>query len=135
VLFFALTEAFESAWPLEYSLLVAWQDDGTDGRIELTRGSSGVPAAELTSWLLRESESDEELIVDDGAELRRDGASVALPLRRENSALVGFLVLGGAKRPPAHVLAAARMHLDRIGLAIADAPAASPPEPRLTVVS
>ena len=134
-LFVALTGAFESAWPLEYSLLVAWQEDGTDGRIELARGSSGVPAAELTSWLLRESESDEELILDDGSELGRDGASVALPLRRENSALVGFLVLGGATRPPGHVLAAARMQLDRIGLAIADAPASAPPERRLTVVS
>jgi hypothetical protein len=134
-LFVAVTEAFESAWPLQYSLLVAWQEDGTDGTIELAHGLSGVPAAELTSWLLRESESDEELIVDDGAELGRDGASVALPLRRENSALVGFLVLGGPKRPPAHVLAAARMQLDRIGLAIADAPATLPPERQLTVVS
>jgi hypothetical protein len=134
-LFFALAEAFEAAWPLEYSLLVAWQEDRTDGTIELAHGSSGVPAAELTSWLLRESESDEELIVDDGAELGRDGFSVALPLRRENSALVGFLVLGGETRPPAHLLAAARRQLDRIGLAIADAPASAPPERRLTVVS
>jgi hypothetical protein len=134
-LFFALADAFQSAWPLEYSLLVAWQEDRTDGAIELARGSSGVPAAELTSWLLRESESDEELIVDDGAELGRDGFSVALPLRRENSALLGFLVLGGETRPPAHLLAAARRQLHRIGLAIADAPAAAPPERRLTVVS
>ncbi|HEY6585453.1 MAG TPA: HD domain-containing phosphohydrolase [Gaiellaceae bacterium] len=133
-LFFALAEAFESAWPLEYSLLVAWEEDRTDGTIELARGSTDVPTAELTSWLLRESESDEKLIVDDGSELGRDGFSVALPLRRENSALVGFLVLGGATRPPAHLLAAARMRLDRIGLAVADA-TASPPERRLTVVS
>src|SRR5262245_13660953 len=134
VLFVALAEAFESAWRQEYALLVAWQEDGTDGEIEVARGSSGVPAAELTSWLLRESESDEPLIVDDGSELQCDLHSVALPLRRENSALVGFLVLGGRNRPPAHLLAAARAQLDRIGLAIADAPASAPPERRLTVV-
>jgi hypothetical protein len=123
-LFFALTEAFESAWKQEYALLVAWLDDGTDGHIEQAHGASAVPVAELTSWLLRRAESDEEVLVDDGAELGREGSSIALPLRRENSALVGFLVLGGSGHPPAHVLAAARSQLDRIGLAFADAPPA-----------
>jgi hypothetical protein len=122
--FFALAEAFESAWKLDFALLVAWDEEGTDGRIEHAHGTSGVPVAELTSWLLREAESDEEVIVDDGAELGREGSSIALPLRRENSALIGFLVLGGRGRPPAHVLAAAGSQLDRIGLAFADAPPA-----------
>jgi hypothetical protein len=122
VLFFGLTEAFEQAWAQVYAVLVAWHDDGTDGTIELAHGASDVPDAELTSWLLREAESDRDLIVDDGSELGRDGASIALPLRRENSALVGFLVLGGAGHPPPHLLAAARSRVDRIGLALADAP-------------
>jgi hypothetical protein len=124
-LFFALTESFEAAWPQAYSMLVAWHGDGTDGTIELARGASGVPDAELTSWLLREAESSRDLIVDDGGELGREGASLALPLRRENSALVGFLVLGGEGHPPAHLLAAARSRLDPIGLALADAPTVS----------
>jgi hypothetical protein len=124
-LFFALTEALESAWAQEYAVLVAWQDDGIGGTIELAHGTSGVPAAELISWLLREAESDRDVIVDDGAELGRSGSSVALPLRRENSALVGFLVLGGSGHPPAHLLAAARARLDRIGLAFADTPQAA----------
>jgi hypothetical protein len=124
-LFFALTESFEAAWPQAYSMLVAWHDDGTDGTIELAHGASGVPDTELTSWLLREAESSRDLIVDDGGELGREGASLALPLRRENSALVGFLVLGGAGHPPAHLLAAARSRLDPIGLALADAPTVS----------
>lgn len=133
-LFFALVEAFGSAWSPECALLVAWHDDGTDGTIELAHGSSGVPAAEVTSWLLREAESGREVIVDDNGEIGRAGSSFALPLRRENSALVGFLVLTGSRQPPLHVLAAARSRLDRIGLTLADAPDYSN-EPRLALVA
>ena len=115
-------DAFEAAWPLDFALLVAWEEDGAGGSVELERGETGVPDPELTSWLLREAESGREVIVDDGSQLGRDGASLALPLRRENSTLVGFLVLGGSAHPPAHVLAAARVSLDRLGLALADAP-------------
>jgi hypothetical protein len=115
-------DAFAAAWPLDFALLVAWEEDGAGGSVELERGETGVPDPELTSWLLREAESGREAIVDDGSQLGRDGASLALPLRRENSTLVGFLVLGGAAHPPAHVLAAARVSLDRLGLALADAP-------------
>ncbi len=60
--------------------------------------------------------------MDDGVQLSRDGVSLALPLRRENSALVGFLVLGGLDRPAAYVVVASRASLDRLGLALADAP-------------
>jgi HD-GYP domain-containing protein (c-di-GMP phosphodiesterase class II) len=135
-MFGRVADAFDAFWPLEYAMLVAWDEEGTGGSVELQRGSSGVPDPELTSWLLREAESARDVIVDDGAQLRREGASVALPLRRENSALVGFLVLGGAGRPPAHVLAAARSSLDRVGLALADAPrAAVLRERRLAVVT
>ena len=114
--------SFEAAWPLDYALLVAWDEEGTGGAVELQRGEIDVPEAELTSWLLREAESDGDVICDDGGQLARRGATVALPLRRENSALVGFLVLGGTATPPAHVLTAARAVLDRIGLALAPAP-------------
>jgi len=121
-LFFALSGVLEEAWSQAYTVLVTWHDNGTDGTIELAQGASGVPDTELTSWLLRAAESGDDLIVDLNGELGRDGASVALPLRRENSALVGFFVLGGAGDPPPHLLAAARSRLDRIGLALADAP-------------
>jgi hypothetical protein len=131
-LFSELTSAFEHSWRQEYALLVAWRQDGADGTIELAHGASGVSTAEVTSWLLREVESDRDLIVDDGGELGRGGASIALPLRRENSELVGFLVVGGSGHPPPHVLAAARSRLDRIGLALAAAP--SPlAEPRIAL--
>lgn len=121
-LFFGLAAAFATAWPQEFALLIGWSDDGSGGTVELKEGKTGIPHAELTSWLLRGSESGRELIVDDGSELGRSGFAVALPLRRENSALVGFLVLGGRRHPPAHVLAAARARVDRIGLALADDP-------------
>jgi hypothetical protein len=118
-------DAFEASWPLEYAMLVAWEEDGAGGSVELQRGESNVPDPELTSWLLREAESGRELIADDGSQLGRDGASLALPLRRENSALVGFLVLGGSGHPPPHVVSAARSSLDRLGLALAAAPRAA----------
>jgi HD domain len=123
LLFNRLAGAFGGAWAQDFALLVAWSEDGAGGTIELTQGRSDVPTAELTSWLLREAESDRELIVDEGAELAGAGSAVALPLRRENSALVGFLVLGGPGHPPTHLLVAARSRLDRIGLALADQPA------------
>jgi HD-GYP domain-containing protein (c-di-GMP phosphodiesterase class II) len=124
-MFALVADAFEASWPLGYAMLVAWEEDGAGGTVELQRGESNVPDAELTSWLLREAESGRELIADDGSQLGRDGSSLALPLRRENSALVGFLVLGGSGHPPPHVLAAARSSLDRLGLALADAPRAA----------
>ncbi|HET9322865.1 MAG TPA: HD domain-containing phosphohydrolase [Gaiellaceae bacterium] len=120
-IFGRVSDAFESGWPLDYSLLVAWEEDGTGGTVEVQRGESGVSDTELTSWLLREAESGSGPIADDGAQLPREGSSLALPLRRENDSLVGFLVLGGPGQPPAHLVAAAKATLDRLGLALATA--------------
>jgi HD-GYP domain-containing protein (c-di-GMP phosphodiesterase class II) len=124
-IFNRVAAAVDASWPLDYAVLVAWKEDGAGGSVELQRGESGVPDPELTSWLLRQAESARDVILDDGSHLGRGGASLALPLRRENSALVGFLVLGGSGYPPAHVLAAARDSIDRLGLALADAPRAA----------
>jgi HD-GYP domain-containing protein (c-di-GMP phosphodiesterase class II) len=121
-MFGGVSDAFEASWPLDYAMLVAWEEDGAGGSVELQRGQASVPDPELTSWLLREAESGRELITDDGSQLGREGVSLALPLRRENSALVGFVVLGGSGHPPPHVLTAARASLDRLGLALAAAP-------------
>jgi hypothetical protein len=129
-----VVDAFAAAWPLEYAILVAWEENGTDGSIELERGESTIPEPELTSWLLREAESSADLIADDGSQLGRAGSSLALPLRRENTALVGFLVLGGSGHPPAHVVTAARASLDPLGLALAPAPLA-PGERHLVAVN
>jgi hypothetical protein len=115
-------------------LLVGWEESGTGGSVEFERGVRAVPDAELTSWLLREAESGRDVIVDGGTQLQHDGTSLALPLRRENSALIGFLVLGGSGHPPGHLLAAARSRLDAFGLALADVPSAGSPARRLAAV-
>ena len=131
VIFGRVADAFETAWPLDFSMLVSW--NATGGVVEVQRGESGVSDTELVSWLLRALESESDVIVDDGTQLARRGASLALPLRRQNSALVGFLVLGGPGHPPAHVVAAARGSLDALGLALAAAPSVLR-ERRLAVV-
>jgi hypothetical protein len=142
VVFDRLVDVFQRAWPLQFAQLVSWHEDGAGGTVALRRGSWSVPDPELMSWLLREAESGRELILDERDELGSEAATIALPLRLENSALVGFLVLGGMRRPPAHVLATARSVLDRLGLALAEAADADvapagipePPPRRETVV-
>ena len=49
--------------------------------------------------------------------------TVALPLRRDNSALVGFLVFAAPRLPPRHVELALLESLDELGLALARKPA------------
>jgi hypothetical protein len=127
VVFDRVVDVFQRAWPLQFAQLVSWHEDGAGGTVALRRGTWAVPDPELMSWLLREAESDRELIVDDRNELGSEAATIAVPLRLENSALVGFLVLGGMRRPPAHVLATARSALDHLGLALADADAGAAP--------
>jgi hypothetical protein len=81
----------------------------------------------LTSWLVREAESGETLLLAGRFELQQDGAVVALPLRRENSALVGFLVLALPRQPPAHVELALAEVSDELALALANRPHAPIP--------
>src|SRR5207244_3859818 len=73
------------------------------GPLEQARGADGPVQAALTSWLVREAESGLQAIVAPGEELGRDGVAVALPLRRENSALIGFLVVTAPRLPPRHI--------------------------------
>jgi putative nucleotidyltransferase with HDIG domain len=109
-------------WPHSWIGLVAWGDDGLSGTIERSRGTESPTAADLTSWLVRQADSLLDAIVTSGEELGIDGLAVALPLRRENSALVGFLVMTAPKLPPRHVELALLDSLDEIGLALAERP-------------
>jgi putative nucleotidyltransferase with HDIG domain len=120
-LFDELVDRLERAWPLEFACLVAWDEDGLGGRIEETRGQRPSEPA-LMSWLVREAESGAAVIVAPGAELGREGIELALPLRRESSALVGFLVVEGRRLPPRHVELALLDAVDEIGLALAARP-------------
>ena len=75
------------------------------------------------SWLVREAESRDELLTAPGHELGvGDGAYVALPLRREIGALVGFVVLRTPRAVQRHVRSALVRSLDALGLALAQRP-------------
>jgi hypothetical protein len=101
---------------------MAWDEDGLGGSIEQARGADPLPAAALTGLLVREAESGRDAIVAPGVDFGRSGVVVALPLRRDNSALVGFLVVAAPKLPPRHVELALLGSLDEIGLALAERP-------------
>ena len=114
--------AMSSAWHHTWAALVAWDEDGLGGSVEAERGTDGPTAAGVMGWLVREAESGRDAIVAAGAELGVDGVAVAMPLRRVNSALVGFLVFLGPKLPPRHVELALLESLDDLGLALAAKP-------------
>jgi hypothetical protein len=112
------------AWAIRWGGYVSWLDDGLGGTLELSRGQ-GPPEAAVVSWLVREAESGLDLIAAPGAEVGRDGMLLALPLRRDNSAIVGFIVVEAERTLPRHVDRALRATLDEIGLALADRPVAA----------
>jgi len=113
-----LQRASDATW----SGLIDWEEDGLGGTLSRERGTDGPHLAVLTSWLVREAESGETLLSAGGFELQQDGVVVALPLRRENSALVGFLVLAVPRRLPAHVELALSDAADELALALASRP-------------
>jgi HD-GYP domain-containing protein (c-di-GMP phosphodiesterase class II) len=117
-----LADGVARLWPHDWIGLVSWDEDGLGGTIEHARGSGGPVPAALTSWLVREAESGLDAIVAPGVDLGREGIAVALRLRRDNSALIGFLVVTGSKLPPRHVELALLESLDEIGLALATKP-------------
>jgi hypothetical protein len=131
--FAGLSDVLEAATHSEWIALVSWQEDGLGGEIELSRGDlsagDGPHERALMSWLVREAESRDELLTTSGHELGGEGAYVALPLRRENSALTGFVVLRTPRTLQRHVGAALSGSLDAIGLALAPGPDTAPEQP------
>jgi putative nucleotidyltransferase with HDIG domain len=119
--FDALVDRVSRAWPVEWSAIVDWDEDGLGGSIVRARGR-GPAATALTSWLVREAESGSDLIVAPGFDLGVEGIALALPLRRETSAVAGFLVLQGRRVPPPAVELALRDTLDEVGLALVRRP-------------
>jgi hypothetical protein len=117
-----LAEAVARLWPHEWLGLLSWDEDGLGGSVEHARGVDAPAPAAVMGWLVREAESGAAAIVAPGADLGREGIAVALPLRRDNSALVGFLVVAAPKLPPRHVELALLDSLDEIGLALAGRP-------------
>jgi HD-GYP domain-containing protein (c-di-GMP phosphodiesterase class II) len=137
VVFAALSKVLESATRSDWNAVVSWQEDGLSGTIELSRGE-GPNQHALMSWLVREAESRDEILIAPSGELDA-GAYAALPLRRENSALAGFFVLRAPRFLPRHARAALVGSLDAIGLALAERPAvadehAETPSPELAAL-
>jgi HD-GYP domain-containing protein (c-di-GMP phosphodiesterase class II) len=120
-LFDRFVGALERSWSVSYAALVAWEEDGSSGYVHLEQGEARLSEPVLVSWLLREAESGADVVLDTGSELPGDLVSLALPLRRENSSLVGFVVLRAADRPPAHVPTALTGHLHRLVPSLAHA--------------
>src|SRR6266513_570977 len=118
-----LTSVLERACGATWSGLIDWEEDGLGGTVSRERGTDGPHLGVLTSWLVREAESGETLLSAGGFELQQEGVVVALPLRRENSALVGFLVLALPRRLPAQVELALAEVSDELALALANRPA------------
>ena len=121
-----LAETVGRLWPYDWLGLLSWDEDGLGGSVEHSRGAGGPAPAAVTGWLVREAESGAAAIVASGAELGLGGIAVALPLRRDNSALFGFLVVTAPKLPPRHVELALLESLDEIGLELADRPELDP---------
>jgi hypothetical protein len=120
--FAALADTIARVWRHEWIGLLSWDEDGLGGTLEQARGEDPPPLAALTGWLVREAESGRDAIVAPGVELGRHGVVAALPLRRDNSALVGFLIVAAPKLPPRHVELALLESVDEIGLALAERP-------------
>jgi putative nucleotidyltransferase with HDIG domain len=120
--FHAVVERLERSSPVRWAGLVRWREDGAGCSVELQRGDSAPRTSTLVSWLVREAESGGDFIVSAGAALGVGGTVVALPLRRDNSALHGFLVLEWPRAVPAHVDAALRVSAPALGVALAERP-------------
>src|SRR6266516_221359 len=118
-----VTSVLERACGATWSGLIDWEEDGLGGTVSRERGTDGPHLPVLTSWLVREAESGETLLSAGGFELQQEGVVVALSLRRENSALVGFLVLALPRRLPAQVELALADAADELALALANRPA------------
>ncbi|HET7856237.1 MAG TPA: HD domain-containing phosphohydrolase [Gaiellaceae bacterium] len=113
-LFERFLEAVGRSWKLSYAALVAWEEDGAGGYVHLEHGDAEASEPVLISWLLREAESDTDVVLDAGSELPGGLVSLALPLRRENSALVGFVLIRAPRLPPGHLPYTLRGRLGRL---------------------
>lgn len=136
-LFDGLVRAIARSAGLGWAGLVAWSERRVDGAVELERSSGFTAPSEiaLTSWLVREADGFDDVVVTAGAELGGDGTYVAVPLR-SGASVLGYVVLAFPRDLPVHVERALRAGADELGRAFARArPPAEPAVRRLAAVS
>jgi HD-GYP domain-containing protein (c-di-GMP phosphodiesterase class II) len=122
VVFERLARVLEQALGTDWVGLVSWEEDGLGGTLERSRGDPPAEQA-LMSWLVRQAEAGADLLTAPARDLADEqGVYAALPLRRENSALVGFVVLRTPRTLQRHAHVALSSALDAIGLALAERP-------------
>jgi HD-GYP domain-containing protein (c-di-GMP phosphodiesterase class II) len=123
--------------PLRWAGLVSWHEAELDGSLATEWGSRAEAPTEtaLTSWLLRETESANSILVAADRELGRPGGCAALPLKRRDS-ITRFFVLAFARPVPRHVEVALRRCAADLAEALVD-PGEEPPfrRQRLAAVS
>lgn len=126
--FALLVDGIVESAPLTWAAYVSWSDRSLDATIEREWKTAVRPPTleAVTSWLIRELESRESLVVADGVELGRSGRFLALVLRHGGSP-VGSLVLGFGRPPGRHVGVALARQRDALTAMLAGAEAA--PEP------
>jgi putative nucleotidyltransferase with HDIG domain len=106
--FTAICGGLTGACSLGWAGLVAWHERECRGSLEASFGSTGGPGeTALTSWLLREAEATDRVIVAAPGELGGGLVHLGVPLRGEQG-LHGYLVLAvaGADRRLERALAA-----------------------------
>jgi putative nucleotidyltransferase with HDIG domain len=130
--FAAICGRLTGACPLGWAGLVAWHEHECRGSLEASFGSSGGPGeTALTSWLLREAEVTDSVLVAAPGELGGGLVHIAVPLRREQR-VHGYLVLAvaGADRRLERALAACAEEL-----ALRLSPLAQADRPRLAAIA
>jgi HD-GYP domain-containing protein (c-di-GMP phosphodiesterase class II) len=127
-MFARLADILRTTARADWVALVDWEEDGLGGSLGLS-GGEAPPERALMGWLVREAESQEQLLSTSAHELGGpEGVYVALPLRRENSALAGFLVLRAPRVLRRHVRAALLSSHDSLSAALAEEPRAEAPQ-------
>ncbi len=119
--FDGVVAALDRHWPGDSVVLVDWDEDGLGGRVLRSHGARPNESS-LISWLVRQADSGSPVHVTPATELGEAGIAVALPLRRETSALAGFLVVIAPSLPARHVELAILEAVDEIGFALAGRP-------------
>jgi putative nucleotidyltransferase with HDIG domain len=94
--FAALQGQLADSAALRWMGLIAWQERECFGSVEASWGGDAPGEAALTSWLLREAETADAVIVAAAGELGGDAVHMAVPLRREDG-LYGHLVIAVAR--------------------------------------